>query len=238
MDVKTQTVEQFLFEQLDKIAPGKIIPCESVLQQFKSRLRFPCSHLKGGGTARALTGLSKDYNLSIFTFPTGVTEIKCLYNCGLKIRSDEKELKSAFSELYDLPSSNTRATSEVMSKKVDPGPVPYYTDAKRQSIRESTEMFWRVLKVGLDTGRIKPTDLILGAVLPHPDPIEAPDSIVERGIKNGYKKMKSRKLLQAVVVVQDRIPEPKAGPGKPIKIRKAERKARKTQSRQRKRSGK
>jgi len=100
MEVKPQTVEQFLFEQLEKIAPGKYT-LANVLQLFKSRLRFNCQHLKGRHSGATTAGLHKDYNLSIFTFPNGVTEIKCLYNCGLKIRSDEKELTSAFNELYD-----------------------------------------------------------------------------------------------------------------------------------------
>src|SRR5690348_4353815 len=124
MDVQTQAIEKFLVEQLEKIAPGKYRLAD-VLTLFKSRLRFPCSHLKGH--LHRLPGSLKDYNLSIFTFPTGVTEIKCLYNCGLKIRSDEKELTDQFNELYDLPSSNSRAMAEVQSKNQDPGPAPMYT---------------------------------------------------------------------------------------------------------------
>lgn len=234
----SQTVEQFLFEQLEKVAPGKYT-LASVLQQFKAKLRFPCTHLKGGKSPRSLARPGKDYNLSIFTFPTGVTEIKCLYNCGLKIRSDEKELTTAFNELYDYPSTNTKATSEQCwlvkggkSLPIDAGPAPTYTDADRQRIRESTELFWKTVELGMASGRIKPNDPILGAIISHPDPIEAPDSIVERGIKLVFLKARARKLFQAKAVVQDSIPALD-----PVKSNKKIRKARKTQSRQRKRSG-
>jgi hypothetical protein len=209
----TQTVEQFLVEQLERVAPGKYA-LASVLQRFQSKLRFPCTHLKGGRTPRQFT-LGKDYNLSIFMFPTGVTEIKCLYNCGLKIRSDEAELTSVFNELHDLPSTNTNAGAEriIIMKggkeiPIDPGPVPVYTDAYRQRIKESSDLFWAYIQRGLEDGRIKPGDPILGAVLPHPDPIEAPDTIVERGLKFRYVRQRAKKVLQATAVVQDSIPEP------------------------------
>jgi len=226
MEVKTQTVEQFLFEQLQKIAPGKY-GIADVLQLFKSKLRFACSHLKGGSR---LAG-HKDYNFSIFTFPTGITEIKCLYNCGLKIRSDEKDLESAFKQLLDLPTSNTRASAEYI-KPINPGPVPVYTDAYRQRIRESTDMFWENISQGIQSGRIKSSDLVLGGVFKHPDPVEAPDSIVERGIAQAYQRGKNKPpVLKALVVVQDSVPALK--PVKTnTKIRKS-RKARKTQSRRR-----
>lgn len=234
MDVKTQAIEQYLFEQLEKVAPGKYT-LASVLQRFKSQLRFPCSHLKGGGRRSSLTGLSKDYNLSIFTFPTGVTEIKCLYNCGLKIRSDEKDLVGAFSELYDFPTTNHRAASEqVITMKggkrvpVDPGPAPTYSDEYRQRIKNSTEVLWKAIEEGLECGRIKPGDKILGGNFPHPDPVEAPDSIIERGIKFRFARMKSKPpVTQATTIVQDSIPEP---------VKKVS-KRKKTQSR-RPRSGK
>jgi hypothetical protein len=225
----SQTVEQFLVEQLEKVAPGKYT-LASVLQQFKAKLRFPCTHLKGGKSPRSLAGLGKDYNLSIFTFPTGVTEIKCLSNCGLKIRSDEKELTAAFNELYDCPSSNHPASAEnVWLVKdgeripVDPGPAPVYSDAYRQRIKESADLFWASIQIGLATGRIKPNNPILGAVLPHPDPIEAPDTIVERGIKNAFTRVKKNGFLKATVVVQDSIPALD-----PVKSNKKIRKARKT----------
>jgi hypothetical protein len=225
MEVKAQTIEQFLVEQLEKIAPGKYT-LASVLQLFKSKLRFPCSHLKGGAYLGSPT---KDYNLSIFTFPNGVTEIKCLYNCGLKIRSDEKELSAAFQQLNELPTSNHPASSEVLlcSKggkriPVDPGPAPVYSDEYRQRIKESTDRFLKAIEAGLENGRIKPDDPILGGVFPHPDPVEAPDSMVERGILQSYAHgRKNSPVVKATVVVQDSIPAPK-------KIRK-----RKTQSRKR-----
>lgn len=233
----TQTAEQFLVEQLDKVAPGKYT-LAGVLQLFKSKLRFPCSHLKGGGRRTSLQGPEKDYNLSIFTFPTGITEIKCLYNCGLKIRSDEKELASAFNELYDFPSTNRPATAErhffIKGGKrapIDPGPVPTYSDETRQRIRESTDMFCKTINQGLLTGRIKPDDPILGGVLPHPDPIEAPDSIIERDLKKFHyirQRQKEMPLLKARVVVQDSVPALTTN----TKIRKS-RKASKTQSRKR-----
>jgi len=219
--MEVQTVEQFLVEQLERIAPGKYALAD-VLQLFKSRLRFSCNHLKGGGRARS--GY-KDYNLSIFTFPSGVTEIKCLYNCGLKIRSDEKDLSRAFSQLRDLPTSNTKAQSEYRLPIADPGPVPVYTDAYRRSIKESNDMFWESITQGLLNGRIKPSDPILGAVLPHPDPVEAPDSIVERGIRNDFLRSKRKSSAKAQVVVQDSVPA--------LKPVKKIRKTRKTQSRKR-----
>lgn len=231
MEVKTQTVEQFLLEQLEKIAPGKYA-LANVLQLFKSRLRFSCSHLKGGGRRSSLSGLGKDYNLSIFTFPNGVTEIRCLYNCGLKIRSDETELVAAFNELYDFPSSNHPAASESVCRvlkngerlPIDPGPVPTYSDEYRQRIRESTDMFWKSIEQGLENGRIKPNDPILGGIVPHPDPVEAPDSIVERGIKQAFVKAKSKPpVLKALVTVQDSVPA----------LKPAKTKIRKTQSRKR-----
>ncbi len=237
MYVKTPTVEQFLVEQLERVAPGKYT-LANVLELFKSRLRFSCTHLKGGRSHRyGLLG-HKDYNLSIFTFPNGVTEIKCLYNCGLKIRSDEKELVRAFNELYDLPSTNSPAASEgfVTIKNgeripIDPGPAPVYSDAYRQRIRESNDIFWKSIACGLESGRIKPSDSILGGVFPHPDPVEAPDSQVERGIAEALKQSKSKQVLRVQVVVQDSIPALE-----PIKtntkIRKS-RKASKTQSRKR-----
>lgn len=205
MEVNTQTVEQFLVEQLERIAPGKY-GIANVLDLFKSKLRFKCSHLKGFHGHRGGTVGYKDYNLSIFTFPNGITEIKCLYNCGLKIRSDEKELARAFSQLADLPTSNSRAQAE-FKKPINPGPVPVYTDAHRQRIRESADVFWKALTEAAKDGRIEPNDPVLGGVFLHPDPIEAPDSIVERGIAQAYKKAKSNPLIHtAIAVVQDNVP--------------------------------
>lgn len=226
MEVKTQTVEQFLVEQLERVAPGKYAIAD-VLQLFKSKLRFVCNHLKGNSLR--LVG-HKDYNLSIFTFPNGITEIKCLYNCGLKIRSDEKDLAGAFSQLGDLPTSNSRASSEYRLPKADPGPVPVYSDEYRQRIRESTDRFWESISQGVQNGRIKPDDLVLGGTFPHPDPIEAPDSIIKRQLVKAHQKTKGKPpVLKATVVVQDSIPA--LEPVK-TKIRKS-RKASKTQSRKR-----
>lgn len=228
MDVKAQTVEQFLFQQLEKVAPGKYTVA-GVLRLFQSKLRFPCTHLKGGHVGRA--SMRRDYNLSIFTFATGVIEIKCLYNCGLKIRSDQKDLIDSFNELYDLPTTNSPATSECHwlvkngeRNPIDPGPAPTCSDERRQGIRESNDKFLMYINQGLESGRVKHGDPILGAVLPHPDPIEAPDSIVERGIILDHY-MRNRKLAQAVVTALDKIPA--LEPVK-TKIRKC-----KTQSRKR-----
>jgi hypothetical protein len=196
----TQTidpVEQLLFEQLEKVAPGKYT-LASVLQLFKAKLRFSCHHLKGArGNGQPVFGVpvSKDYNLSIFTFPTGVTEIKCLYNCGLKIRSDQPELVSAFNELYDYPTTNHPASSEQLQTlkngtrvPIDPGPVPTYTDEDRKRIRESNDRFIEVVERALENGRIQPGDAILGGVFPHPDPIEAPDSEIRRNMLNALRR--------------------------------------------------
>lgn len=206
MDVKTKTVEQFLFEQLEKIAPGKY-GLADVVQLFKSKLRFPCTHLKGRHTPG---GLRRDYNLSIFTFPTGVTEVKCLYNCGLKVRSDDKELTSAFNQLYDFPTSNTPASAEVrrtfmggVEVPIDAGPPPTYSDAERQRIKESNDVFLRFLQKGVEEGHIKTDNPVLGGTFPHPDPIEEPRSIVERGVKEAFVKSKQKKVLNTAVSFHD-----------------------------------
>jgi len=93
-------------------------------------------------------------------------------------------------------------------------------------------MFWKSITQGLENGRIKSDDPILGATLPHPDPIEAPDSIVKRGIARAFELSKSKPpVLKATVVVQDSVPA--LEPVKTnTKIRKS-RKASKTQSRKR-----
>lgn len=198
MDVKTQAVEQFLFKQLEEIAPGKYT-LQGVLQSFKSKLRFPCNHLKGGGRSRSLGTMGKDYNFSIFTFPTGVTEVKCLYNCGLKIRSDQG-LTSSFNELYDLPSSNSKASAEWSGKRNDPGPVPTYSDEYRRRLRESTDTFLSVLLCGVESGRIQPGDVVLGGKFPHPDPVEAPDSIIEREMLQAHQKMNKKSELKTTKI--------------------------------------
>ena len=226
MEVKPQSVEQFLVEQLDKIAPGKY-SLASALQMFKTRLRFPCNHLKGGGRRYSLLSPGKDYNLSIFTFPTGVTEIKCLYNCGLKIRSDEKELVSQFNEVYDLRTTNTKASAEVITNvkngkviPLDPGPAPTCSDEYRQRIKESTELFINMLERWQLTGCPNLDKKTLGGTFPHPDPIEAPESMVKREIVECFRKYKTRQaILKATVVVQDSIPA--LEPVTNTKIRKA-----------------
>jgi hypothetical protein len=224
----TQTVEQFLLEQLERVAPGKY-SLANVLEQFKSKLRFACTHLKGGGRRSSLNGIGKDYNLSVFTFPNGVTEVKCLYNCGLKARSDQKDLVNAFNQLYDLPSSNTRASSEVASGKRDPGPVPTYSDEYRQRIKESTDLFWKSITQGLENGRIKADDPILGALLPHPDPKEAPESIVERGIKLRHLRQREKAMSKpSTLIPENRV---RGFDPEPIKRNTKIRKSRKTQSR-------
>jgi hypothetical protein len=235
MEVKPQSVEQFLVEQLDKIAPGRYT-LASALQLFKTRLRFPCNHLKGGGRRYSLLSPGKDYNISIFTFPTGVTEIKCLYNCGLKVRSDEKELVSAYNEIFDLPTSNYKASAEVITLMkngkvipLDPGPAPTCSDDHRKCIRESNELFLEYLERGLRDGRILPNNQILGGTFPHPDPIEAPESSLPRKIVERFRKMKQRQaILKATASFQDLIPALE-----PVKVNTKIRKARKTQSRKR-----
>jgi hypothetical protein len=236
-----QTVEQFLLEQLEKVAPGKYT-LASVLQRFKSKLRFPCSHLKGGrANGQIAFGVppAKDYNIMVFTFATGVTEIRCLYNCGFKIRSDEQDA-TTLNEAYDLRTSNSPASSqtffEVKNGKrlpIDPGPVPTYTDEQRRRIRESGEIFMEQLPKMLEEGRVKAGDPILGGVFPHPDPVEAPDSIVECGITREFHKVKGKQsAFKATVVCQDNS-VPALEPVKTnTKIRKS-RKASKTQSRKR-----
>jgi hypothetical protein len=227
-----QTVEQFLFEQLEKVAPGKYT-LASVLERFKSKLRFPCHHRKGSaaGSGR-VTGqiafgvpVAKDYNLSTFKFPNGVVEIKCLYNCGLKIRSDEKELAEAFNELRELPTTNSPASSEErwFSKggkrlPIDPGPTPTYSDEYRRRVRESGDILLSSLQKAVDEKRITSGAPVLGGVFPHPGPVEAPDSIIKRGITKAYEGIKSRQpVLKGVVVAFDTIPSSKP---KKIKARR------------------
>lgn len=220
--MEIQTVEQFLFEQLEKIAPGKYT-LANVLQLFKHTLRFPCSHLKGGNHRHAH---SKDYNLSIFRFSTGVTEIKCLYNCGLKIRSTDSSLGLAFKELYDIArnqSTNSPASAEVKGGKLDPGPVPTYSDAYRQRIKDSTEAFVKTIERQIELGLTKQGAAILGGIFPHPDPVESPESIIEHKMLQSFQKAKTSKpLLTAIAVVQNSVPALK-----PVKLKKI----RKTQSR-------
>jgi len=235
MEVKPQSVEQFLVEQLEKVAPGKY-SFASALQFFKTRLRFPCNHIKGGGRRSSLISGGKDYNISIFTFPTGVTEVKCLYNCGLKIRTDEPLLVHAYNELYDLPSTNSKASAEVIKHTkngkvipVDPGPTPVYTDEYRKRIRESNDRFLDYLDRSRLRGRIKPDEKILGGTFPHPDPVEAPDSIIKRTVLQAFKKAKRNPPIHtALAVFQDSIPALE-----PVKVKTKIRKARKTQSRKR-----
>ena len=217
--MEDRSVEKFLFDQLEKVAPGKYT-IASVLQLFKSKLRFPCTHLKGGGRVSPLRALGKDYNLSIFTFSSGVTEIKCLYNCGLKISTADRDLVSAYNDLYDIArsqSTNFPASSERRPLQ-DPGPAPTYTDAYRQRIRENSDRMIETLKANLEQGVIKPGSEILGGIFPHPDPIEAPESQLERSLFQAYKKLRSAPpALTALVVVQDQVPLLK-----PKKIRKAQ----------------
>lgn len=234
--METQTIEQFLLEQLNVVAPGKYV-LANVLQLFKSKLRFPCTHLKGGRRTHAN---SKDYNLSVFTYSTGVIEIKCLYNCGLKISSTDTVLANAFAELRDIAnreSTNSQASAEVRlvmkngaRVPIDPGPAPVYTDAYRQRIKDSNDAILAMLERKLSQGVIAECYPMLGGHFPHPDPIEAPDSQVERNMLAAHKKLKERnesfrKSVQATVVVQDSFPA--LEPVKKIH------KTRKTQSRKR-----
>jgi hypothetical protein len=185
--------DELVFQALQQIAPGKYrrLP---IWERVKCRAR----HLKGGGH---VAGPHKDYNLSVFRFPDGVTEIKCLYNCGLKVRSNEPGRREEFEELMDLmerSSSNSRASSEVCGKRNPPGPVPVYSDAYRQRIKESTDVFLKTIQQGVESGRIKLDDPILGTVRPHPDPVEAPESEVERGIVNAFARTKVKAVKNSI----------------------------------------
>lgn len=223
------TIEQFLFEQLEKIAPGKYT-LASVLQRLKSGLRFPCTHLKGG-KGRSLT-FAKDYNIAVFNFADRTSEVKCLYGCGLKIRVDSKEKPADFIELASLPTTNSVASSEVFKTvsstrgvlPLDPGPIPTYTDADRARIQEREDGFWKWAKA-------KPEEYHkrFGNVdYNHPDPIEAPESVIPRQMKAALANVKSRPpVLKATVTFQDEgIPALE-----PVKKHTKIRKARKTQSR-------
>lgn len=184
-------IEANLFEALQLIAPGKYRRIS-----YEQRVKCPANHLKGGRTGRAPLG--KDYNLSVFTFPTGVTEIKCLYNCGLKVRSDEGR-KEDFEDLVGLmkQSTNSRNSSEWRIKRNDPGPTPVYTDKDRQRIRENAEMLWKWLEVKTKNGE-DVSGYLAGSIVDHPDPVEAPESIVERQLKSTFRKAKIAEFQKAV----------------------------------------
>src|SRR6266403_1738451 len=122
---------------------------------------------------------------------------------------------------YTLASTNTKASSEWFSKRGDPGPVPTYSDEYRRRVRESTDVFLNVLNFGLESGRIKSGDPILGGVFPHPDPKEAPESEVERDIHAAYARIKKRKATATVVPSNST----------PVQLKKIRK--RKTQSRKR-----
>lgn len=175
-------LEFWLFKQLQEIAPGKYF-LAPILQRLKAGLRNPeCRHLKGG---RALTAFAKDYNLSVFRFADGVTEIKCLYNCGLKLRSDSAD-KADFAELLDIArqSTNTVATSEIYAtttaKGFTPGPIPTYTEADRARIQEREQEFWKWAKAYPEEYRKQYGNVVYN----HPDPKEAPESIIPRQMAN------------------------------------------------------
>lgn len=190
--INAASIEPALFELLQTIAPGKYRRVS-----YEQRVKCTANHLKGGRTGRLPLG--KDYNLSVFTFPTGVTEIKCLYNCGLKVRSDEGR-KEDFEDLLWLmkQSTNSSNSSECASKRNDPGPAPVYTDADRQRIRDSAEMFTKWLATKIENGEDVSKYLI--ADCNHPDPIEAPESIVERQLKTIF--------IEAEIAKFPEVPEP------------------------------
>lgn len=222
METNQQIVEQFLFEQLEKIAPGKY-SLANVLQQFKTKLRFPCNHLKSG---RGIATGYKDYNFSVFKFPTGITEIKCLYGCGLKVRSDEKGLKQEYQQLLDLPTTNSVAAAEltIPAGGINPGPVPTYTDEYREQVQERERGVWEWAKTNPEEYWKRYINISWN----HPDPIEAPESAVERQIKMTLAKNKVTKRITGVkAVCQDPIGIPALIPVKKI------REASKTQSRKR-----
>lgn len=195
-----EAVEMWLFKQLQEIAPGKYV-LASYLERVKPTLRFPCTHLKGGKYLR--TG-QKDWNLSFFRFATGISEIKCLYGCGLKLRSDEGD-KDAWTELHGLfqNSTNTTAASEINAKRNDPGPVPTYTDAARARIQERENGFWKWAKANPEEYRERFGNVDYN----HPDPKEAPESIIPRQMEAALANVKSRPpVLKATVTFQDSIP--------------------------------
>lgn len=172
-----EAVERWLLKQLQEIAPGKYV-LAPFLQRVKSTLRNPeCRHLKGG--PGSLVG--KDYNLSFFTFVDGVSEIKCLFGCGLKLRSDVAN-KNDWSELIDLlhGSTNTRASSEVVLRRNNPGLIPTYTDADRARIQEREDGFWKWAKANPEEYRERFGNVDYN----HPDLKEAPESIIPRQMAN------------------------------------------------------
>jgi hypothetical protein len=75
-----------------------------------------CTHLKGQIGYRA--PFCKDYNISIHTFPTGESRIKCLSNCGFEVWSRPGwSFKWAYGMKMVKSSCNTRSSSEVVLKR-------------------------------------------------------------------------------------------------------------------------
>lgn len=170
IDAQAKTVLEFwLFQQLKELVPGKYT-LSSVLERLKSGLRFACTHLKGG-KRRAYGVQKEDYNFSLFRYATGVTEIKCLYSCGLKVTdADNKYDFLELQELFRGRSSNYPASSEIyaamMRPGFTPGPVPTYTDADRARIQERERKFWEWAKANPEEYRKQ----YGGVSHVHPDP--------------------------------------------------------------------
>lgn len=138
----------------------------------------------------------------MFHFADRTSEVKCLYGCGLKIRVDSKEKSADFIELANLPTTNSVASSEVFKTvsstrgvlPLDPGPIPTYTDADRARIQEREDGFWKWAKANPEEYRERFGNVDYN----HPDPIEAPESIIERKMKSIMaKRPKPRPLINA-----------------------------------------
>lgn len=74
-----------------------------------------CDHLKGG--LRRVRSRHRDYNVSIHTFSTNETRIRCLNNCGWEVyNKPEFKFKWAHGMRMVINSTNTRTASEIALK--------------------------------------------------------------------------------------------------------------------------
>lgn len=155
------TLERFLFNELEKIAPGKYT-LSNILE------RTPCtqSHLKGGPIRG---GRGKDWNLACHTFPNGIKKIWCLYGCGLTVSSNNSDTRIEWAQMSRAfeDSSNRSSASELRPLR-DPGKPRVATEADRQRIRDSEAAIQAIITERIKSGTATKDDFFHEE--PHPDP--------------------------------------------------------------------
>lgn len=222
------TLEKFLFQELEKIVPGKYV-LSNIL------LRHPCPTRHKKGNSLRLAGYKDDWNLAMHLFPNGVTKIWCLTHCGLCVSSDDKERAADFAQLSEamLHSTNYRSSSEVHGTP-NPGPEVAHTPEHRERIKRINDMMLAAISQRVKDGTATEKDFI--QVVEHPDPSVAnqgPRKTLAQITEEAYAvvdKFKKKQItVNATVVYQDPVGIPALEPVTNTKIRKA----RKTQSRKR-----